>query len=296
MTLVRRTGAIRRAAASGRGARGVLASVGLAAVGALGAASGMTAAAEAPAAPGRLGLSVSPAPLTVLPRHEDTLSVANRGEQPVNLQLTVGDYTLGPDGRPLFGPGVNSRRSARTWLRLDPRQLRLEAGQRVNVQVSAVPPRSATPGDHNAIVLVTTGAQAAPGRFAVRHRIGVGVLVRVPGPIMRRLAIGRLIIRRSGKRDVLRLNIRNLGNINERLATGQVSVQLRRGGRVLATFRPRPRSLLPGTAGDVIAARAGHRRGRYTAVIRLRFASAAQAGPSVSSAPATLVRRVRVRL
>jgi hypothetical protein len=299
---VPRSGRPPRLAERRRGGDPVIArrSLGLvAAVGALGVLPAIAAAAESPAVPpgaSRHGLLVTPAPLTLLGPQQRTLRVVNRGDQPVDLQINVTNYALSRDGRPLIGPNVGGKLSARTWLRLNPAQLHLDPGQLGNVEVTAAPPRLATPGDHHAIVLVASGAQVVPRRFAIRHRIAVGVLVRVPGPITRRLAIGRLTVRRVGRRDVARVRIRNLGNINERLAKGQVTVQLLRGRRVAATFRPRARSLLPGTAGDVVASRVGHRRGRYTAVVRLRFARPASAGPAVSSTPPSMVRRVRVRL
>jgi hypothetical protein len=241
-------------------------------------------------------LTVSPAPLTLLGPRQTTLRVTNGGEQPVDVQLSLSNYAFGRDGRPLIGRAAAAKRSARTWLRLAPIQLHLDPGQRESVQVTAAPPRLATPGDHPALVLVAARPPGTPGEFAVRYRIGVGVLVRVPGPIKRRLVIGRLTVRRVGRLDVLRVRIRNLGNINERLARGQVTVQLRRGRRLGATFRSRARSLLPGTNGDVVASRVGHRRGKYTAVIRVRFARPPGAGPGVSNTPAPLVRVVRVRL
>lgn len=284
-----------------RGGDGVIARrslgtiAGVCALGSLAPAIATSADPAAPSGPAPFALTVSPAPLTLLGPQQTTLRVANGGEEPIDVQLSVSNYALGRDGRPLIGSAAGTRLSAQTWLRLEPTQLHLDPGQQGGVQVTAAPPRQATPGDHQALVLVAE-AQGAPGHLLVRHRIGVGVLVRVAGPIKRRLSIGRLTVRRVGRLDVLRVRIRNLGNINERLAKGQVTVQLRRGRRPAVTFRARARSLLPGTAGDVVASRVGHRRGAYTAIVRLRFSRPPDAGPGVSSTPGPLVRRVRVRL
>lgn len=268
---------------------------GVCALGSLAPAVATSADPAAPSGPVPFGLTVSPAPLTLLGPQPTTLRMANGGEEPIDVQLSLSNYALAPDGRPLIGSPAAARLSARTWLRLEPTQLHLDPGQQGGVQVTAAPPRQATPGDHQALVLVAA-AQGAPGRLLVRHRIGVGVLVRVAGPIKRRLSIGRLTVRRVGRLDVLRVRIRNLGNINERLAKGQVTVQLRRGRRPAVTFRTRARSLLPGTTGDVVASRVGHRRGAYTAIVRLRFSRPPDAGPGVSSTPEPLVRVVRVHL
>jgi hypothetical protein len=280
------------AGVSARRSLGMLA--GVCALGSLTPAVATSADPAAPSGPAPFALTVSPAPLTLLGPQQTTLRVTNGGEEPIDVQLRVSNYALGRDGRPLIGSAAGSRLSAQTWLRLEPTQLHLDPGQQGGVQVTAAPPRQATPGDHQALVLVAEAG--APGHLLVRHRIGVGVLVRVAGPITRRLSIGRLTVRRVGRLDVLRVRIRNLGNINERLAKGQVTVQLRRGRRPAVTFRTRARSLLPGTTGDVVASRVGHRRGRYTATVRLRFTRPPNAGPGVSSTPSPLVRRVRVRL
>jgi P pilus assembly chaperone PapD len=268
---------------------------GISALGSLVPAVAMSADPATPAGSAPFSLTVSPAPLTLLGSRQTTLRVSNGGDQPLNLQLSLSNYSLRRDGRPLFGSRAGARLSARTWLRLQPTRLHLDAGEQGSVRVTAAPPRQATPGDHQALVLLAA-AQGSSGTFQVRHRIGVGVLVRVEGRITRRLSIGRLTVRRAGRFDVLRVRIRNLGNINERLGKGQVTVQLRRGGQPPLTFRARARSLLPGTTGDVMATRVGHRRGTYTATVRVRFSRPPDAGPGVSTTPRPLVRVVRVRL
>jgi len=289
----------RRPAAAGRH-EGVLRARSLMVVAGLGALGALTpvlasGAPAVPPGPPPLGLTVSPAPLTLLGQRQTTLSVVNHGSQPVNLVLSLTNYALGGNGRPLIGPKVGGSRSARSWILLQPKQLHLNPGQRGGVRLLSVPPQQATPGDHQALVLLTA-TQPSPGRFLVRHRIGVGVLVRVPGPIRRRLAIGAVTARHVGRKDVVRVTVRNLGNINERLARGQVTVQLRRGRRNVATLRTQPRSLLPGTSGVVVASRVGHRRGAFTAVVRLRFARPPSAGPGVSATPRPLVRTAKVSL
>jgi hypothetical protein len=272
---------------------GAMAGMGAGAIGAL--AASVAAAASAPPRSGQapFALTVSPAPLTLLGQRQTTLRVTNRGSQPIDLQLALTNYALGPDGRPLIGPRVAAKRSARTWILLQPRQLHLNPGQIGSVHLLAVPPQLATPGDHQAIVLVTA-TQPGPGRLLVRHRIGVGVLVRVPGPIRRGLSIGRVTTRHVGRQDVLRVRVKNLGNVNERLGKGQVTVQLRRGRRTIAVFRSLPRSLLPGTSGDLVASRVGHRVGVFTAVVQVRFTRPPLAGPGVSSTPKPIVRKTAV--
>src|SRR5262249_52746235 len=96
-----------------------------------------------PQGPPSLALTVSPAPLTLLGQRQTTLSVVNRGAQPVDLVLSLTNYGLGGDGRPLIGPKAGGARSARSWILLQPRQLHLDPRQRPAVPLLSPAPQQA---------------------------------------------------------------------------------------------------------------------------------------------------------
>ena len=72
------------------------------------------------------------------------------------------------------------------------------------------PPRHAEPGDHHALVLLTARV-VGTAQVGVRTRIGVGVLVRMPGDIVRRIAVTGLSASRA--KHVLTLRLANRGNV-----------------------------------------------------------------------------------
>jgi hypothetical protein len=73
-------------------------------------------------------------------------------------------------------------------------------------------------------------------------RVGVRVVIRVPGAIVRRLRIERL---RIAPRRRLEVTLVNAGNVTEELARGRLWVELRRAGRPLARLYAPRRELLP---------------------------------------------------
>jgi hypothetical protein len=127
-------------------------------------------------------------------------------------------------------------------------RLALPARTSASLLVSARVPRKAKPGDHDALVLLTT-RPAAGARVAVRVRLGVVVLVRAPGTVVRRLELRRLWVARRGRRRLLELRVANRGNVTEELARVHVTVSLARTGRRLAKLVAAPRNVRPHTQG-----------------------------------------------
>jgi hypothetical protein len=129
--------------------------------------------------------------------------------------------------------------------------------------------RRAAPGDHAALVLLTTRPLGVH-RVRIRLRVGVIVVLRVPGRVVRSLDARSLAVRREGGRRLLDLLLVNRGNVTERLAADGLRLVLRGRGRMLATLRPRPRELLPHSAGIAEFTYRGAARGSVTARIELR--------------------------
>jgi translation initiation factor IF-1 len=137
------------------------------------------------------------------------------------------------------------------------------------LRVVAKPPRHASPGDHPALVLLTT-RPLGERHVRVRLRVGVVVLLRVPGPIVRRIDSRGLVVRRRGRRRLLELRVVNRGNVTELLGNGTLRLALVRRGHTLATLRPRRRELLPHSTGIVEFRYRGPVRGAVVARVELR--------------------------
>jgi hypothetical protein len=79
--------------------------------------------------------------------------------------------------------------------------------------------------------------------------MGVVVVVRAPGTVVRRLGVTGLRSVGSGRGRALELVVLNRGNVTETFARGRAIVALERAGRRLARLTADPRSLRPGTRG-----------------------------------------------
>ena len=229
----------------------------------------LLAPASAGASPGRpvVALTASPTHLTLAGRARHAIRVANPGATPLVVDASPAGFTLGPRGRPHIVGGAPARRVA-SLLRVRPNQIALAPGGAAERVLSTVPSRAATPGDHAALLLLTT--RAPPGTaLPVRMRVGVTVVVRVPGRIVHRLALRSLRVVAGARGPVFRVVIANHGNVVERLRRGQVEIALRAGSRRIAELRSSARELLPGAAGILELPYRGSVRGRLTAVVAL---------------------------
>ena len=128
-----------------------------------------------------------------------------------------------------------------------------------------LPPR-VEPGDHDALLMLTTRPHLAGG-VAVRMRVGVRVVVRAPGAIVRRLDLRELRVREAGRVRVIELFVVNRGNVTEALLRNRVELILRQSGHRQSSARPATRELRPGTRGIVQFVYRGRLRGAVTASV-----------------------------
>jgi hypothetical protein len=208
----------------------------------------LLAPASAGASPARpvLALTASPTHLTLAGRERRTIRVANPGATAIVVAVSAAGFTLGLGGRPHAVGGAPGRRVA-SWLVVRPSRVTLAPGAAAELLLTVAPSRTATPGDHPAVVLLTT--RPPPGAAVpVRMRVGVTVVVRVPGKIVHRLALRSLRVLTSTRGRMFRVVIANRGNVVEWLRRGRVEVELLAGRRRVAVLRSSPRELLPGAA------------------------------------------------
>jgi hypothetical protein len=225
------------------------------------------AAASIPGAAARrgIGLSASPLRLTLKGASTAAVVVRNPGRRALLVEISRAGFARSLRGKPRVRPA----RGAAKWLRMYPKRIRIAPRAKRILHVRAVPPRHAAPGDHPALVLLTTRPLGAH-HVRVRLRVGVIVVLRVRGRIVRRLDARALTVRRRGALRLLKLRLVNRGNVTEHLARDGLRVSLLRDGRKLATLRPRSRDLLPHSAGIAVFTYRGRLRGAALARVELR--------------------------
>ena len=191
-----------------------------------------------------LGLAAAPQRLALAPGGQGTVSVLNPGEATVVVDVSRAAFTLDLRGRPRIGG------SATPWFTVRPRRLVLPAGARAALTVSALHRGGVRPGDHASALLLVSGI-AGPPAVRVRMRIGVVVVVRVPGRVRRSLALGPPLVIRRARARVLRAMVENRGNVDEWIGRGRLVVKLVRHGRAVAVLRAGGRRLLARSKGIV---------------------------------------------
>lgn len=240
------------------------------------------AAAGAGAARPPVALTAAPARLDLTGSTRASVRIANSGTTRVLVDVSRAGFALDLRGRPRV-VRAGGPRSAAAWLALRPTHFVLAPHAGASLAVTSKLPLHVEPGDHDALVLLST-RPIGSARLTVRVRMGVVVVVRAPGKIVRRLELGALSAMRRGR--ALDLVVVNRGNVTESLRHERAVVSSVRGGRVLATLDTGRRDLRPRTRGIV-----GFRfRGRRRGPVVVRIAVVAEPGPRI------LRRTYRVRL
>jgi hypothetical protein len=211
-----------------------------------------------------VALTASPAHVTIEGSGSTTVRLSNTGARRVVVDVRRAGFALDLRGRPKIVPRRRSR-VASSWLTVRPQRVAVPAGHSASLAVSSRLPRRAEPGDHAALVLLTTVPRRHAG-VAVRMRLGVVVDVRAPGKVVRKLVLRGLHVRRDGRLRMLELLVVNRGNVTEVLARERATLSLSRAGSVLAKLHSEPRQLLPHSSGLVLFRYRGRERGPISAL------------------------------
>ena len=214
-----------------------------------------------------LALTATPAHVSLVGSGSATIRVTNTGSSPVGVDAGRAGFALDLRGRPMVVRRADNR-TAVSWVTVRPARLLLPVGASRSLTVSARLPARVEPGDHDALVLLTTSPRRNAG-VVVRMRIGVVVVVRAPGRVVRRLVLDSLAVRRARGARILELWVANRGNVTETLSRGRVRISLRRGGSS-TSLTAEARELRPRTTGVVQLAYRGRLRGWVTARVEVR--------------------------
>ena len=205
------------------------------------------AAAGAGKRPEALGLTAAPARIVFHGNGAARVRLRNPGRKAVAVEVASAGLALDLRGRPRIvrrrGP-----RSASGWLRLRPARIRLAPHATGTLLVSATVPRRAEPGDHDALVLLSA-RPLARARVSVRLRLGVVVVVRAPGKVLRRVELRGLRVARRGGKRALELVVVNSGNVTERLLRVRATLSRPPSRARIVTVRASARELRPHTRG-----------------------------------------------
>jgi hypothetical protein len=208
-------------------------------------------------------LRASPARLALAGSTHAVVRVTNSGTKRVLVDVSRAGFALDLRGRPRILRRGGARSAAR-WLTLRPTHFALGPRAAALLAVSSKLPRRAEPGDHDALVLLST-RPLAKGRVAVRLRIGLVVVVRAPGKVVTRLELHGLRVARRRKRRALDVTIVNRGNVTESLQGAHAVVSRAGNGRHVATLVAGSRNLRPRTRGILEFRFRGRPRGAMTA-------------------------------
>jgi hypothetical protein len=220
-------------------------------------------------APSPLALTASPAHLQLNGAGRSTARVTNPGGHRLVVDVSRAGFALDLRGRPRIVAVTRARRTAAPWLAFTPRTVALAPHASASVIVASRLPPHVEPGDHDALLLLTTRPRREGG-VAARMRMGIVVVVRAPGTVVHRLALGGIHVARAGRVRALELVVANRGNVTESFARSRAVVSLERGGRRIVRLVAEPRGLRPLTTGVFRFRYRSSLSGRATARVELR--------------------------
>ena len=218
-----------------------------------------------------VSLVATPSHVVLAGRGRETIHVQNTGVQRVLVDVARSGFALDLRGRPRIVP--RRAQSATSWLVVRPRVLAIPAGKSRDLTVASVLPGRAQPGDHSGLVLLVSRPHRSRA-LAIQMRLGVVVVVRAPGKIVRQLVPMRLNVVRARSARRLEVTLANRGNVTETLTRGCLRIALYRQSRLLVRLAPPARQLLPRTRGIVEVLYRGPIRGRVRAVVQSLRAAA----------------------
>jgi hypothetical protein len=207
------------------------------------ASAGASSAATPP-----LALTASPAHVQLDGAERTSMRVTNRGGERVVVDVSRAGFALDVRGRPRIVSVSRARRTAAPWLEFTPHTVALAPHASASVVVASRLPRHVEPGDHDALLLLMTRPRREGG-VAARMRMGIVVVVRAPGRVVHRLALGAIHVARAGRLHTLELVVANRGNVTESFGQARAVISVERARRRIARLVAEPRELRPFTSG-----------------------------------------------
>ena len=167
----------------------------------------------------------------------DEALIVNMGQSPMALKLYAADGVTAINGGASFTESGQQRRGVFKWLSTEMTATELAAGERVVVPFTLQVPPDAPPGDHVAGWVVE--APPKPGgenlAVAILERVGVAVVIRVPGATNQDLVLSTLCLNQESGSNYFQVGVANKGNV---LTRGTGTFTLTRSDGAEAFARP----------------------------------------------------------
>jgi hypothetical protein len=122
---------------------------------------------------------------------DQVFTVTDSGRLPLRVDVIATEFTQEVNGDIRF-QGPQPAFSAASWVRVSPVSFGLEPGHARRVKAHLSIPPKAEPGDHQLALLFRVPARSSEHNIAISGAVGTEVLVRVPGPVTRKISLGPL--------------------------------------------------------------------------------------------------------
>ena len=184
----------------------------------------------------------------------DEALVMNDGEVPVTLKLYAADGITAQNAGTAFAKqgqeSTGASRGVSRWLSLSMTEIALEPGEEMVVPFTINVPSDAASGHHVAgLVVEAPPTEGGEGQLAVNvvRRVGVAVVIDVPGPHVAGLEITRTCLRQQDEQGAtFEIDVRNTGNV---FVKGEGSLPIADGsGEELASIPLSMDTVLPDDA------------------------------------------------
>ena len=136
------------------------------------------------------GVSLSVAPIRVEhlvqqgEKGTDMILVANDGTTSTRVKVSIEDWTLTRDGNPMFMKTGKNPYSCADWIRINPIDFRIAAGQTKEVRYTVTVPQGIEDGGYRAAIIFETAPDVTPGekikQMLIKGRIAA-ILYEVVG-------------------------------------------------------------------------------------------------------------------
>ncbi len=199
--------------------------------------------------------------------HTDAMEVRNEGNEKVRIKVSMQDWYLSEEGTPIFQKGGTQSHSCTSWMKINPVDFLLQAGEKKVVRYSVAIPAGIKDGGYWGAFVFETVPQVVPGQktkaVAIKGNIGSIVYIVVGKPVPAGDILDMTYDTRNGRKILTK--IKNTGTVHFRIK-GNIKITDTAGKTVQTTDLSDVPVLadssrtLPVTLDDKLPA------GRYTAV------------------------------
>ena len=165
---------------------------------------------------------------------KDEATVTSTGTDPVTLKLYAADAITATGGGTAFASATENVNGDRSFLVVPNAPIVLAPGQKVTIPFSVTVPADAKPGDHIAGLIVEAPPKAGAGgnvQTTVVERVGVAVVVRVPGKLTQQLTMGEFCLNQQSGSNYFQIPVDNTGNVLAK-GTGKFKLETEKGDSV----------------------------------------------------------------